>query len=217
MRKRQRLQILRWNHTSVFKAANGFINPERDETLILIMGGSGSGKSAYAESTAVEKAKDGASLFYLATMQVYDEEGEKKIARHRQQRQGKGFFTIEQPVDIAGAIPKIETAAPRGKNVVLLECLSNLIANEMFREQIEEAEAVSRKVAAEIRQLNDAVKELVIVTNNVFEDGICRDETTMAYIRSLGNVNAALAEMADCVVEIVAGIPVTVKETKEQL
>lgn len=191
---------------------NDFKNSGRDGTLILIMGGSGSGKSAYAEHVAVEKAKNGTSLFYLATMQAYDEEGQKKIERHRRQRYGKGFFTIEQPADIAEAVPKIEAAAPKGGHIVLLECLSNLAANEMFREQtVQEPEAVSRKVTEEVCRLNGAVEEMVIVTNNVFEDGVCYDATTIAYIRALGNVNAALADVADCVVEVVAGIPVMVR------
>ena len=52
---------------------------------------------------------------------------------------------------------------------------------------------------------------LVIVTNNVFEDGVCYDESTMNYIKAMGIVNIGLAAMAERVVEVVAGIPVTVK------
>ena len=62
--------------------------------LILVTGGSGSGKSAFAEQKAVSLAAGG-ELVYLATMQVYGEEGKKKVERHRQLRRGKGCETIE--------------------------------------------------------------------------------------------------------------------------
>ena len=64
--------------------------------IALVIGGSGSGKSAYAEQMAVKAAGNG-SLYYVATMQVYDEEGKKKVERHQKMRAGKGFLTIEQP------------------------------------------------------------------------------------------------------------------------
>ena len=49
------------------------------------------------------------------------------------------------------------------------------------------------------------------MTNNVFEDGVCYDESTMNYIKAMGIVNRGLTEMAERVVEVVAGIPVAVK------
>ena len=54
----------------------------------------------------------------------------------------------------------------------------------------------------------------MIVTNNVFEDGINYDATTMEYIRAMGSINEKLALMADEVVEVVVGIPLTIKEGK---
>ena len=49
------------------------------------------------------------------------------------------------------------------------------------------------------------------MTNNVFEDGVCYDQSTMNYIKAMGIVNRGLAAMAEHVVEVVAGIPVVVK------
>ena len=64
--------------------------------LILVTGGSGSGKSEYAENTAVALAeKEGLPLYYVATMKPYGEEGRRRVARHRRLRAGKGFETIE--------------------------------------------------------------------------------------------------------------------------
>ena len=68
--------------------------------MVLVVGGSGSGKSSYAEKMAVSLAPARMRKYYLATMQVFDDEGRKKVDRHRKLRNGKGFFTIEQPVRI---------------------------------------------------------------------------------------------------------------------
>ena len=62
----------------------------------LVIGGSGSGKSEYAENLL----EDSPGKYYIATMQVYDAEGRKKVARHQRLRAGKGFQTIEQTRDI---------------------------------------------------------------------------------------------------------------------
>lgn len=178
--------------------------------MIVITGGSGSGKSAYAEEYITALSKD-SRKYYIATMQVFDAEGQAKIERHRRMRSGKGFETIEQPVSIEKALAKMYV--PEG--TALLECMSNLVANEMFSgESMENSEVVARKIIQGVEQLRRGVKHLVIVTNNVFEDGIIYDETTMEYIRAMGSVNEKLAAMADEVVEVVVGIPVVLKEGK---
>lgn len=207
--------------------------------ITLITGGSGSGKSAYAEKYICHASneKKFKEKYYIATMQVFDEEGQRKIDRHRRLRAGKGFITIEQPRDIQDAVSKLqsENSLKTGR-LALLECMSNLVANEMFppvdasdtkeagfkKEALDEPEnmrdyentlisRVSKKVLKEVSILSENVAELVIVTNNVFEDGVCYDESTMNYIKVMGTVNRGLAAMAESVVEVVAGIPVAVK------
>ena len=107
------------------------IDTDVDIMLILITGGSGSGKSEYAECTAVKlkTGLDAKSLYYIAAMKPYGAEGAKRIERHRRQRAGKGFKTIE---NYTAAMPDISK-----DSVVLLECLSNLTANEIFDEKNE--------------------------------------------------------------------------------
>ena len=178
--------------------------------MTLIIGGSGSGKSSYAEQYVKEYAAE-SQKYYLATMQVFDgdQEGRAKVARHRQLRRGKGFVTIEQPRDIDCALDKMISGVQK---TALLECISNLTANEMFLgEHCRSAEQVSVKVIGEVRRLNQGVAHLVVVSNNVFEDGIAYDETTMEYIRAMGAVNQKLAAMADRVVEVVVGIHIVLK------
>lgn len=182
--------------------------------MVLITGGSGSGKSAYAEQVAGELGKDGPK-YYLATMQVYDEEGQRRIERHRQMRSGKGFCTIEQPTAIEKALWHL-TGNASLESTVLLECVSNLVANEMFAgETPEPEEQVVRKVAQGVESLKKGVGHLVVVTNNVQEDGILYDATTMEYLKAMGEINQRLAAMADEVVEVVAGIPVVVSGQKK--
>ena len=184
--------------------------------VTLVTGGSGSGKSAYAETllSSCEGMK-----FYIATMQVYDAEGEKKVERHRKLREGKGFLTIESPVDVGkievseyqSQIGKMRTDAADKKSA-LLECMSNLAANEMFTgEGVRSADQVADKIINDIQLLSQKTDNLIIVTNNVFEDGIVYDASTMEYLRALGSINVRLAERSDVVVEVIAGIPVARK------
>ena len=175
--------------------------------ITLIIGGSGSGKSAYAEDYMISLSEE-KKKYYIATMQVYDAEGERKIERHRMLRSGKGFSTIEQSVDIEKAVEKMEA----GKGTALLECISNLIANEMFAgEEPKTEEVVVEKIMKGIKTLSKELTHLVIVSNNVFEDGNVYDNTTMTYIRAMGRINEKLAGIADEVVEVVVGIPMVVK------
>lgn len=178
---------------------------------ILIYGGSGSGKSACAEDTAVSLAGNG-PLYYLATMRAYGEEGQKRVERHRAMRAGKGFCTVEQPENLPSALPRV-----RG-GTVLLECLSNLTANEMFREaEICPTEETVRRVCEGLRLLAANTEHLVVVTNNVFEDGVRYAETTRAYLEALGRINEFAAALADTVTEVVVGIPVPIKEGKAEI
>lgn len=177
----------------------------------LIIGGSGSGKSAYAEECIAVLSEE-KKKYYIATMQVFDEEGKKKINRHRQLRSGKGFMTIEQPRSIPEVLGKME----EGEKTALLECMSNLVANEMFAGVIPKSkETVIDKIAIEIELVKAKLMHLVIVSNNVFEDGIAYDDSTMEYIKALGSINKRLAALADEVVEVVAGIPVIIKKGSE--
>lgn len=175
--------------------------------MTLIIGGSGSGKSAFAEDYLLSVSED-RKKYYIATMQVCDAESREKVNRHRRLRGGKGFVTIEQPADIERAAEKMEGA----EVTALLECVSNLTANEMFSgETPETKEAVAAKIVEGIESLDRRVSRLVIVSNNVFEDGKVYDTATTEYIRVMGSINEKLADMADTVIEVVVGIPLVIK------
>ena len=175
--------------------------------ITLVIGGSGSGKSAYAEDLLSEYDKN---KYYLATMIVNDQEAQKRVDRHRELRKDKGFETIEcsRNIDtVAASLPE------DGSAVVLLECMSNLVANEMFEHsQAQSAEEVTAKLLKDIQYLASKVSQLVIISNNVSEDGIEYDSTTMAYIKAISDFNVRISEIADRVVEVVVGIPIVIKE-----
>lgn len=176
--------------------------------LYVITGGSGSGKSEYAEAAAVRlcSALHG-RLYYVATMKPYDEECHQRIVRHRQMRSGKGFITVECPL-------RLETVTGDGRPVYLLEDLSNLLANERYLE----GGRIRGEGETAVRQAEEAVLKpvlaladsgcVVVVTNEIFSDGAEYEEEMQLYCRLLGFLNVRLAREADCVVEVVCSIPV---------
>ena len=175
----------------------------------LIIGGSGSGKSAFAEQLLCSRAGNGRK-YYLATMQVYDEEGRQKVERHRSLRQAKGFRTVECPAGIGQVLPLLAGEGP-GDACVLLECMSNLTANEMFGPRQKTAEETAETILAGIEAVRAGVRHLVIVSNNVFEDGEAYDPGTQEYLKALALVNRRLAGAAEEVIEVVAGLPAVIK------
>ena len=166
--------------------------------MILVFGGIGSGKSAYAEKL-VEAYQ--CEKTYLATMKVYDDEGRKKVEKHRKMREGKFDRIIELPTDVANAdVEKDE--------LVLLECMSNLLANEMFKEDLTvDADSVAKKISADIKKLNSKVCELIIVGNDVFMDKGEHSLEVKAYIKALKEIQREIAKEAKAVVEVIYGLP----------
>lgn len=189
--------------------------------ITLVTGGSGSGKSEYAERLILRSSCG--TRYYVATMIPYGKEGKDKVLRHRMLRQGKGFITLEQPGNVGGLVlerpgasmpeqPGVPVPAQPG-TALLLECVSNLAANEMFggeggAEQGLDVEGLAAKIEKDIMCLARQVRDLVIVTNEVDRDGNAYEEGTMDYIRLMGRINQRLSRMADQVVEVVYGIPV---------
>lgn len=178
--------------------------------MILVIGGSGSGKSEFAEQLVTDMtAERGLKPYYLATMKVYGEEEKAKIEKHRHMRAGKGFETLEQAADVFLAVNKIDSPE---RSAVLLECVSNLTANEMFGGGINASpNEAAAKVTCDIDTLNKRCGELVVVADDVFEDGLNYDPAVKSYAEALGKINCALARESDEVFEVVAGIPVRIK------
>ena len=170
--------------------------------LELVTGGSGSGKSAYAESRICEYNRQAPKpLFYIATMFPYGEETEKKIERHRILRKGKGFETLEW---YTGLKLHLEEGSLQGSDV-LFECMSNLVANEMYMESGAGCHA-DQAILEGIRELNQQCSNLVIVTNEVFSESVPDSPEMKEYKRILGRINCEIAAMADQVTQVIYGI-----------
>ena len=167
--------------------------------ITLITGGSKCGKSSYAEKMLDNCAAD---KIYLATMRPFGEEAEKAISRHREMRQNKGFKTIEKYTDID------EITLP-DNCCVLLECIGNLLANEMFEKNEPEP---SEKIFKGIKKIAGTASELVIVSNEVSSDGIVYSDETLKYISEINKLNFKISQTADKVIECVYGIPIILKE-----
>ncbi|MCQ4725845.1 bifunctional adenosylcobinamide kinase/adenosylcobinamide-phosphate guanylyltransferase [Anaerotignum faecicola] len=164
--------------------------------VTFVIGGSGSGKSEFAESIL-----DGykGRKYYIATMKIYDHEMEEKAARHRYNRRGRNFETIECPLDISGV--NISGGA------VLIECLTNLAANELFLNGLS-SDMVFENIKNGIERLCRQACETVIVSGDVFEGGAAYGTETKEYMEVLGKINGFCASMSDMVIEVVYSIPI---------
>lgn len=167
----------------------------------LVTGGSGSGKSAYAEQQVLEAGD--APRYYIATMMPYGEEGRRRVKKHRRMRREKHFETIECYMDLK------QVQVPPG-STVLLECLSNLTANELYDPAGAKEETV-KAVLDGIRSLRAQAGTLILVSNEIFSDGVPYDASMLQYLSYLGRINREAAALADRVTEVVYGIPVPIK------
>ena len=173
---------------------------------VLVYGGGGSGKSAFAERFMLELGEAG-RRWYVATMRPDGHEAAERIARHQAVRSHKGFTTVERYTDLGGL--ELADASP-----ALLECVGNLLANEMFSPggtAGDPLETVWRGIEA----LAGRCGHMLAVSNDVSADGATYHPETEAYRRNLAEINRRLAAMCEVVVETVCGIPVFHKSVPE--
>jgi adenosylcobinamide kinase/adenosylcobinamide-phosphate guanylyltransferase len=168
--------------------------------LTLVLGGARSGKSRYAESLV---AATPPPWIYVATAQARDTEMAGRIAHHRARR-GAGWHTVEAPHDLAAAID----AAPAG--AILVDCLTLWLTNRMLAKS-----DIDGDIDADTGGLEAALARrggsAVLVSNEV-GSGIVPDNALARRFRDLqGRLNQRLAAHADCVVLVVAGLPLIVK------
>ena len=173
--------------------------------LILVIGGSGSGKSRYAEQLVSYLAGE-APRFYLATMQAWDEECRARIARHQAQRAGYGFATIECPRNLSG----LQSQLLDRSGTILLEDLGNLAANELYAPGAD-LQKTECSILDGINSLAGKCQNLVIVSNEVGIGGADYQGEVDSYLQLLGHLHQSLAKMADGVCEVVGGLPLYYK------
>ena len=171
-------------------------------------GAARSGKSEWAEAYALSIAEPGSKLVYIATACAGDQEMRRRIEQHKAARKYKGFQTLERYTDVGGAASLLSPGS-----TVLLECLGTLLANEMFglgetcAPGAAAPDLLIMKIFGDVLSLSSCASNLLVVSNDIFSDGVTYDETTQTYRRALGALHVKLAGAADLAVECVTGLP----------
>ncbi|MTJ79536.1 MAG: bifunctional adenosylcobinamide kinase/adenosylcobinamide-phosphate guanylyltransferase [Telmatospirillum sp.] len=166
--------------------------------LTLVLGGTRSGKSAYAEGLLT--GHDG--RIYIATGQAGDTEMTERIRKHRDRR-GDAWTTVEEPLDLAGALRRTDGRP------VLVDCLTLWLTNLLFSDaDIDDA----------IRRLTDTLPALagpVVFVSNEIGLGVVPDNALSRRFRDdAGRLNQAVAACCQRVVFVAAGLPLPLKDCR---
>lgn len=182
------------------------------KNLTLITGGARSGKSKLAEQLALES---GLPVFYLATMEVWtnDKEGVERVKRHKQRRPDN-WITIEVPLDVSEAVSHLAY----GPAIVILDCLSVLVSNLLLMryEDGQDPYLYESDIASAVDKLLSAIsdhgeKRFIVVTNEVGFGVVPDTVLGRAYRDFLGYANQWVAQIADDVRLMCAGLQVKLK------
>lgn len=168
--------------------------------ITLITGGAGTGKTSYALKLAERYAKKA----YIATAEAVDGEMQKKIDKHRLERD-ESYTTYEAPVELDEAVR--EAAAEN--DVILIDCLTFWVNNLMYYKKDTDG-CTAELIAA----LKSAGKPVIAVTNEVSTGIIPADKLTREYAVLCAALNRKVAGIAESLILMVAGQPLYVKGEK---
>ena len=175
--------------------------------VIMVTGGSRSGKSSWAQKTAESMS---ARRVFIATCPVVDDEMQERVRKHRQARDERSWHTIEEPLDIAGAIDSSHEFP-----VALVDCLTLWINNLMYLAEKENKAITETDIAAGCRIVIDAAKRhpgtVLFVTNEVGMGIIPENALARLYRDLAGRCNQVIAGACDRVVFMVSGLPMEIK------
>lgn len=179
--------------------------------IILITGGSRSGKSAFAQQLAEQQA--GARLF-LATCPVTDSEMGERIQRHIADRRQSGWETVEEQVEITGQL-----AVATGYGVVLIDCLTLWVNNLMFDFQrggkALNEDCITEKTIELVAAAGKCPARVIFVTNEVGAGIVPDNRDARLYRDLIGRCNQQVAAAADSVYLVSCGIPMQIKGTSD--
>lgn len=169
--------------------------------VTLVLGGARSGKSRHAEGLA---RRHKGHPIYIATAEISDDEMRARIERHREDR-GAKWATVEAPLDLVAALREADHASA----FILIECITVWINNLIYH---------GRDAGSEVKRLCAALLEMrgrvVIVANEVGLGIVPDNALARAFRDEAGRANQALAEAADEVLFIAAGLPMTLKKAR---
>ena len=163
--------------------------------VTLVLGGARSGKSAFAESLLPTEAE----VVYIATAEARDDEMGSRIAIH-QKRRGSSWKTVEAPLNLVNALSALE------ETPALLDCLTLWLSNLM---------EADRDIDQEFKHLTVCLNEIpgpVVIVSNEVGQGIVPDNALARRFRDqAGQLNQAVAAVADQVYFVTANIPTQLK------
>ena len=169
---------------------------------ILVTGGCKSGKSRHALEIAEKISKS--KRIFIATCMPLDDEMKERIDRHKKDRD-KSWKTVEVPVQLPEAISEKN----RKGDVILIDCLTLWINNLLI--EIEDNAVIDQRIHKLILALKETKCPIILVSNEV-GTGIVPENKLARQFRDLtGFTNQKVAECADNVIWMVAGIPVSIK------
>lgn len=171
--------------------------------ISLVLGGARSGKSRHAEQLLESLGGD---CLYIATavgQAERDDEMAARIAEHKARR-GAAWQTIEEPLDLAGVLSR----EARADRPILVDCLTLWLSNLMAEERDIEAE-----IAGLVTALAELACPVVFVSNEVGHGIVPMHQLARDFRDHAGRLHQAVAAVADSVVLMVAGLPMTVKSS----
>lgn len=137
---------------------------------------------------------------YIATMNPYDREDEERIEKHKKSREGFNFKTLEVPRDLDSVINIINC-----KDTVLIDSITSLLTNEMFVEN-HIIKNPSHKILSNLKQIMNNAKNVITVSDYIFNDAIQYDEITESFKKELAIINRGLANYCENVIECSFGL-----------
>ena len=184
--------------------------------IILVTGGSRSGKSEFAEKLV--RTFPGRCA-YIATAEVLDEEMRFRVAKHRSRRESEFWMNYEAPFDAYEVIKSL----PEDVGIILFDCLTIYITNLIFGRDYESLndEEKHGKLVMAMKKLFDAMKNcgknVVIVTNEVGSGIVPLNHMSRDFRDLAGYANQLAAEISDDVYLVVCGIAVELKKLATEL
>lgn len=185
-----------------------------------VLGGARSGKSRFAEQQVLLLAKQKQEqAVYIATATAIDDEMTSRISKHQEDRAKKAshWQLIECPLKLTELFTTIKQKQPFEENnhVYLVDCLTLWLNNQLFFQQQKNSEQQEQHLKDEIVALITVLKavnfDIVLVSNEVGLGVIPLGQSTRLYVDYCGWLNQKIAEIAEQVTLVTAGIPLTIK------
>jgi len=174
--------------------------------LILITGGARSGKSSYALRIA---ERISAKKLFIATCPQLDSEMSERVRRHKEERNGKGWQTIEEEVNLANVF----SAKVKDVDVVVIDCITLWVNNILYT--LGEENVDDHKIGELCRGWVNKIQEyhgtVICVTNEIGMGVVPENRLARKYRDLVGTCNQVLGAEADEVVLISCGVPLSIK------